>query len=397
MTRKNLKNETVNVPLATKRNDGTYEYLFGAPVFATKDYSFRVTAHEDYYYNNDEMSIKHEEVRIHGGKLKVYNGLHDDRNTQVTTHQLDENGQAEITIPVDYASFLKTDESALRVLDLSVEYQGAYVEKQAVSAYVTGNKVKGRDFVTSTHGDIVILDILRDPPGSQSYAFVEEGTTYNYSYTYNVDIEFGMVLNLGYGADATMTLGNFIGLGSGMYAGYVVDYSSIITAPIPISSNYHYRKGGTYTFKTNQRIQTDNERYFVDQTGNGKYFVGQDADVYIGAVQNLYFGITDAVKPIDSLTYVTLAPQFTTGTMRLISSGRDAQGKPWYLVIGEETEIGEYISSTFVYTHDYIEKKTCSSPATVLPHVPSLRLKVNRSIGAVYNRRTAPLLPTQAM
>ena len=356
MTRKNLKNETVNVPLATKRNDGTYEYLFGAPVFATKDYSFRVTAHEDYYYNNDEMSIKHEEVRIHGGKLKVYNGLHDDRNTQVTTHQLDENGQAEITIPVDYASFLKTDESALRVLDLSVEYQGAYVEKQAVSAYVTGNKVKGRDFVTSTHGDIVILDILRDPPGSQSYAFVEEGTTYNYSYTYNVDIEFGMVLNLGYGAEATMTMGTVMGgLGAGMYAGYVVDYSSIITAPIPISSNYHYRKGGTYTFKTNQRIQTDNERYFVDQTGNGKYFVGQDADVYIGAIQNLYFGITDAVKPIDSLTYVTLAPQFTTGTMRLISSGRDAQGKPWYLVIGEETEIGEYISSTFVYTHDYIE------------------------------------------
>ena len=356
MTRKNLKNETVNVPLATKRNDGTYEYLFGAPVFATGDYSFRITAHEDYYYNNDEMSIKHEEVRIHGGKLKVYNGLHDDRNTQVTTHQLNENGQAEITIPVDYASFLKTDESALRVLDLSVEYQGAYVEKQAVSAYVTGNKVKGRDFVTSTHGDIVILDILRDPPGSQSYAFVEEGTTYNYSYTYNVDIEFGMVLNLGYGADATMTMGTVLGgIGAGMYAGYVVNYSNIITAPIPISSNYHYRKGGTYTFKTNHRIQTDNERYFVDQTGNGKYFVGQDADVYIGAVQNLYFGITDAVKPIDSLTYVTLAPQFTTGTMRLISSGRDAQGKPWYLVIGEETEIGEYINSTFVYTHDYIE------------------------------------------
>ena len=355
MTRKTIMNENVTVPLVTKQDDGTYEYLFGAPVFATGEYSFLVTAHEDYYYNNDELSVKHEEVRIKGGKLKVYNGLHDDRNTEISTYQLKENGEVEIKLPVDYVSFLKQGEDALRVLDLSVEYRGLYVEKQALRAYVMGNKAKGRDFVTSTHADIVIFDILRDPPGSQSYAFIEEGTTYNYSYTYNADIEFGMKINIGYGAETQMSMGTYLGNGfGGMYAGYLMDYSSVLTFPIPITSSYHYRKGGTYTFKTNQRIQTDNERYFVDQTGNGKYFVGQDADVYIGAMQNVYFGITEAVKPIDSLTYAAMQSQFNSGSMRLVASGRDVQGKPWYLVIGEETEVGTYINSTFVYTHDYI-------------------------------------------
>ena len=355
MERQTILNERVMVPLAIQDSTGKYTYLFGAPVFAMGNYSFRVTAHEDYFYNNDELSTKHEEVRIKGGTLKVYNGMYDDRNTQMQTHELDDNGQADITIPVNYVSFLKTGEEALRVLDLSVEYRGMYIEKQALQAYVTGNKKKGRDFVTSTHADVVLLDILRDPPGSQSYAFVEEGTTYHYSYTYDFKFEFGMKFDIGYGTRAQMSMGTFAGLGSGMYAGYMVDFSSIYTVPLPISSNYIYKKGGTYTFRTNQRIQTDNERYFVDQTGNGKYFVGQDADVYIGALQNMYYGITEAVKPIDSLTYAVLNSQVQTGTMRVVSSGRDKEGKQWYLVIGEETEVGTYINSTFVYTHDYIE------------------------------------------
>ena len=165
------------------------------------------------------MSIKHEEVRIHGGQLKVYNGLHDNRNTQITTYQLDENGKAEITLPVDYVSFIKTGEEALRVLDLSVEYQGEYVEKQAVKAYVTGNRPKGRDFVTSTHGNIILLDILRDPPGSQSYAYIEEGTSYKYNYSYKFDFKFGLNVTLGYGAQTTLTMGAYVGSPFGSYAG----------------------------------------------------------------------------------------------------------------------------------------------------------------------------------
>ena len=77
--------------------------------------------------------------------------------------------------------------------------------------------------------------------------------------------------------------------------------------------------------------------------------------MYLGVVQNVYSAITDAVKPIDSLTYVTMAPMFANGTMRVVKSGRDSQGNLWYLVIGMEREVGTIMKSSFIYTHDYIE------------------------------------------
>ena len=369
MRRKNIKNEQITVPLVFKDSVGVYTYLFGAPVFAMDNYSFRITAHEDYYYNNNPSEPLHEEVRIKGGTLKVYNGLYNAENTKIDSYQLDDNGQKDITIPVNYVSFMKTGEHALRVLDLSVEYGGQFIESQPIRAYVTGNKVKGRDFVASTHGDIVLLDILRDPPGSQSYSFIEEGTNYSYNYTYDFDFKFGLELTIGRGNKVTMSLGSYAGMGGGAYAGYVNDFSTELTFDLPITSHYTYKKVGHYTFTTANRIETDNEKYFVDQTGNGKYFVGQQADVYIGAKQNFYYGITEAVKPIDSLTYASLMARVRpddTGTLRVIAQARDSKGKLWYLVIGEETEVGSYLNSTFVYTHDYVEH-------TLLPQLAQRR------------------------
>ena len=76
MPRKNIMNEIVDIPLVYTDSNDVKHYTFGYPVFMTGNYTFRVTAHEDYYYNNDKNG-KHEEVRIDGGGLKVYNGLHD--------------------------------------------------------------------------------------------------------------------------------------------------------------------------------------------------------------------------------------------------------------------------------------------------------------------------------
>ena len=355
MRRQNIANVTEEVPLAMKQADGSYRYLFGAPVFAMQNYTFRVTAHEDYYYNNDELSNKHEEVRISGGTLKVYNGLYSGDKSDIQTYELDSEGQAEIEVAANNVSFLLQGEEAQRPLDLSVEYKGAYVEKQAFRAYVSGNKKKGRDFAASTHGKLVLLDILRDPPG-KGYAFIEEGTTYRYNYTYNFNFTFGMSLNLGIGSSTKLNMGVFAGTGAGTYAGYWTDFSTVRTFSLPISTSYTCKQSASYTFTTSERIETY----------SGAYPHGQDADVYIGAVQNIYYGTTDAVKPIDSLTYATMQARYANGTMNTVSSGRDAQGKLWYLVIGEETEVGTYIDATFIYTHAYIEN-------TLLPKLKEQR------------------------
>ena len=100
--RQTITNENIQVPVATKQADGTYRYLFGAPVFESGTYDFRAYAHEDYYYNNDPDG-EHDQVRIKGGTLKVYNGMHENENanTQVMSKELDTLGSADFTIPID--------------------------------------------------------------------------------------------------------------------------------------------------------------------------------------------------------------------------------------------------------------------------------------------------------
>ena len=344
MSRQNLQNQQVDIPLAEKDSTGTYRYLFGAPVFMTGNYEFSISAHEDYYYNNDPNSAQHEQVAVKGGTLTIYNGLHDAIKTQVITTALDADGEAMVTIPVDYVSFVKTDEAALRMLDLSVESDGAYIEKQAFKAYITGNRSRGRDFMTNTHGTVQLLDILRDPPGSTSSAYVETGTTYKYNYTFDMSVVFGLNLSLGYGASANMAMGTYAGVGGGVFVGNIFNVSTINKFDLPIKASYYYKRQGSYTFETSDRIETSADPYYV----------GQDADVYIGLTQNVYYDITDAVKPIDSVTFELLEPQVIDGTMRLITTGRDRNGKLYYLVTGREIAVGPYLNSTFHYTHRYI-------------------------------------------
>lgn len=345
MERQSIDNSKATVPFVEVSQNNQASYLFGHPVFNTGTYSFRATAHEDYYYNNDPTSTRHEQVRIKNGVLKVYNGLHEAKNTQSQTLQMDANGEALFNIPVDYVSFLKTGESALRPLDLSVEYQGNYIESQPFRAYVMGNKAKGRDFVTSTTADIVLLDVLRDPPGSNSTAYVEAGTTYKYSHSAEIKFQFGLNVNIGYGTSANLAMGTYAGTGTGFFTGYLMNMNTTNQVSIPVQSTYYYKHTATYTFGLTERIETEADHGHT----------GEMDDIYIGAVENLYYGLTDAVKPIDSLTYAAFAPQFADGTMQVVDSGRAPDGKQWFLVIGLEREVGTYMSSTFAYTHDYIK------------------------------------------
>lgn len=371
MSRKNVLNEEVNIPLVERDSARNVHYTFGYPVFATANYSFRITAHEDYYYNNDKTSPKHEEVRINGGQMKVYNGLHASEETQTfsglfpkweqaTQYMLgdnkstDDEGQIDISIPVDYVSFNKTGEQSLRVLNVSVESDGRYIEKEVIKAYVTGNRSKGSDYMTQMTAGPVLLDVLRDPPGAKSYAYLESGTSFNYSYAFDLDVKFGVSLDFEYGTAKTMVFGTYLGAGAvsgtpAPYSGTVASASASVPFSIPITSGFHYKTGGSYTFTTNERIET----------GSDNWFVGSRGDVYIGTTQNVLLELTDAVKPLDSLSYSTLAASLTenvgvTGKRTTVAEGRSLDSTKYYLAIGEEIAASSSVNGSFIYSQDYI-------------------------------------------
>ncbi|MBR6829898.1 MAG: hypothetical protein IKM83_04745 [Paludibacteraceae bacterium] len=369
MTRQNIKNENVEIPLVEKDSTGVWHYTFGHPVFATGDYTFRITAHEDYYYNNDKSSTKHESVPINGGDMKVYNGLHASEETQTlsslfpkweqaTQHllglgaQLNEAGQIDVTVPVDYVSFNKTGDQALRVLDVAIELEGRHIEKQVISAYVTGNHFKGNDYAMAVDAGVTLLDVLRDPPGAKSYAFLESGTSFTYNYDWTLSVKLGIELNWSYGTGTGLVLGTYIGANTGMpsiWSGNT--YTSTISNgfTLPLTQSLTWKHGGSYTFTTTERIETASDNWFVGSRG----------DIYIGMAQSAVFQLLDAVKPIDSLTYVSLSAQLkdsvgVTGSSATVAEGHGLDGQKYYLVIGEEIAGGHKVDGTFAYSQDYI-------------------------------------------
>ena len=369
MTRQNIMNEMVEIPLAQKDSNGIWQYTFGHPVFATGEYTFRLAAHEDYYYNNDKTSTRHEQVPINGGNMKVYNGLHASNETQTLSSlfpkweqstqrlfglstQFNEAGYTDITIPVDYASFNKTGDQALRVLDASLLLDGRHIEKQVICGYVTGNHTKGKDYSMAVNAGVQLLDVLRDPPGAKSYAYLESGTTITYNYNWTLNVELGIKLDWSYGTGMGLVLGTYVGTTPAMpsiFSGNTYNSSVSNGFSLPLTSSMTWKHGGSYTFTTHNRIETANDSWFVGSRG----------DIYLGLAQSAVFQLYDAVKPIDSLTYVSLAAQMrdsvgVTGSSDAVAEGRDLDGQKYYLVIGEEIAGGSQLTGSFAYSQDYI-------------------------------------------
>ena len=371
MTRQTITNEFKEIPLVEKDSTGVWHYTFGHPVFATGDYTFRISAHEDYYYNNDKTSAKHEQVPINGGDMKVYNGLHASEETQTlsslfpkweqaTQHllghglgsKLNEAGQIDVTVPVDYVSFNKTGDQALRVLDVAIELDGRHIEKQLIRAYVTGNHSKGNDYAMAVDAGVTLLDVLRDPPGAKSYAYLESGTSFTYNYNWTLSAKLGIQLNMSYGTGMGMFYGVYLASAPGttsMFSGN--SYSSLVSNSwsLPLTQSLTWKHGGSYTFTTTDRIETASDDWFVGSRG----------DIYIGMAQSAVFQLTDAVKPLDSLTYVSLAAQLkdsvgVTGSSATVAEGHALDGQKYYLAIGEEMTGGHKVDGTFAYSQDYI-------------------------------------------
>ena len=410
MTRQNIMNEFVEIPLAEKDSNDVWHYTFGYPVFATGDYTFRITAHEDYYYNNDKTSSKHEQVPINGGDMKIYNGLHASEETQTlstlfpkweqaTQHflklgsQLNEAGQIDITIPVDYASYNKTSDQALRVLDVSIELDGRHIEKQLIQAYVTGNHSKGNDYAMAVDAGVTLLDVLRDPPGAKSYAYLESGTSFTYNYNWTLSAKLGIQINMSYGTGMGMFYGVYLGSAPGttsMFSGN--SYSSLVSNSwsLPLTQSLTWKHGGSYTFTTSERIETASDDWFVGSRG----------DIYIGLAQSAVFQLMDAVKPLDSLTYVSLAAQLkdsvgVTGSSATVAEGHALDGQKYYLAIGEEMAGGHKVDGTFAYSQDYI--LTVLLPQLIEQRDALLVMGDSMSVQAIADAKNEPVYWSHVM
>lgn len=160
-------------------------YTFGYPVFQAGDfYAFEVSAHEDYYYNNDVLG-KYSSSPLAGTKVKVHNGFYAENKDVTVT--LDSLGKSKIQVPVTNVTYTQTGTDALRSFSISATLENRTIESDVLRAYVLGGKQKPGGKIITSEPNACLLDILRDPPGSGSKSTLKQGASYSYSYKYNLD------------------------------------------------------------------------------------------------------------------------------------------------------------------------------------------------------------------
>jgi len=344
-TAQSLLGQDVKVDMAVLDSaTGEWNYLFGAPVFPVGDYQFRVSAQENYYYNNDRTRVP-DIVYLKGGKLKVYNGMR--KTTDIFTQPLDAKGTAMVNVTFDHVTLVQTGDSALHSLDFSVETDGAFINSTPLRGYVLGGVEKPSDFMArdTTETGITLLDILRDPPGSGSYAYLEKGTSYHVKYKASYSYRFGVDLQFKFGNNTQYFIGTYAGSpAAGVAAGVLNVLQQTNTFNLPIAIQFTGTSQADYDFTTRERIQT----------GGDPMHVGPMADVFIGVTNGVTFGKADAFRVVDSASYELLKGQIDNKNVMVVKQGVSADGQPWYLMRTEDILLKQNILSSFTYTQEHI-------------------------------------------
>ena len=331
--------------LFTVALDGTVTYTLGHPVFLyNRKYQFEASAYESYYYNNvPEGSV--DRVPQRGGRVTIHNGMH--TSTETETYELDSVGKnRNVWLTVDHIQPYTYGEDALSTVTIALEQEGNTVETDAFTAFVAGDEVYAGE-LTAADADIVLLDIIRDPGGNGSSAWVESGTTYTFSATDSYTLKVGLEITAKYGLNVSNDIGNITApQGVGAYIGGNFTTSKQFSLPLPITHQWSWGTKYEYSFTTTDRISTSSQ--------NELPYIGSNADVFVGAMRSQITGKAKSIGIINDTLFQARQPAIQAGTMHVLAQGTDAAGKPYYLVTGEKVVLGSTINNTFVYSQYYI-------------------------------------------
>jgi len=262
------------------------KYLFDAPVFAVGSWNFFVEATEDYYYNNvregEQMNV--DRVPTQKGALKITNTFNTTNLPQ--EEELDDNGKKLVTVAMNKPIFASNDKGKL-TFSVTIgegDDKKIYTAK-TLEGFLIGQdpQTDGTDFVTG--GPIMLLNILRDPPGSTSYSWWESGQTITY---YSMSGKgFTQVGSESAGTKLGTTVTTGVGLGAFTIA--KSEMENTVTLASEHETAVSHPEARTLSITTSTRYQTSDDPLNV----------GSAADVFIGVSNNIYYGAVDYIDILD--------------------------------------------------------------------------------------------------
>ena len=325
----NLIGETDTVELVSPSGD----YLFGRPVFQQGEtYTFDISVFEGYRYNGSEERV--DRVPTRDAHISFTNELQG--SSMDTVIDADSLGHALYVFQTGDPNISSAEKSiSARVTIGSGGTQTSFPWNlpdnfEGGLAYVLGGSPTGTNFVTG--GPDRMLTVLRDPPGSASYSYLESGTTITKTSTYT-----GGVSNEG---QEGTTVGSaaavyqWHGVGSGVM-NVAIEADNGTTVSVVHEESYTDVNTKTTSTTTTTRFQTS----------DASDFVGAEADVYIGYATNLTFGQTNNVTVVSREDYEENGDSY---------ENTFAEADDWVLVLKEGTNLSENFKTLFMYPQRHI-------------------------------------------
>lgn len=340
-----LSGEEVKIPLYDTQSG---MYLFGRdeshpnglPIFESGNYGFHIEASEDFVYNGTEAGEKPvvDNVPTSGGSVSVSNGFN--RNNTPVEGELSEDGHLYVELVMNQPRFALND---LGSISVSVGIEGATYTAPKISGLLIGPvSGTGTDFVTA--GPITLLDILRDPPGSKSYSYIEAGTSYNYEVVEGIaSVEEGEYTGeLFTGLKYTSVIGT---LGTETKD----DASASINVKTETKSNDPHTRSVSYEIT---------ERY---QTSDDPLMVGAKADLFIGHSNNVFYGPIKSLQLLDDKTFRAIGDQTKQSYLTA-----EYNGETYHIALNTSLSVSSICATSFVYPTVHIEE-------VLIPNLKRLR------------------------
>ena len=336
-------------------DDQKETYTFGYPVFLVgMGYNMHISAKEEYRYNNVADAIP-DIVPLGNYPVTVYNGLKN--GTDIIRRNLTKDGTADVIVEVENISYSAVREEALKTLNVSVNINGQDVHAEPVQGFVLGSRLKNYD-VMQTKQDttpgaklIIVNDILRDPPGSGSSAYLDQGATYTASYKLTFDFQIGLSLTKEVDDGGfNLTMGKYFGTWTeGVENGSLLIDQNFMTSKTKTTPIFSTKESGnfvwnwSYTHSLSQRVQTSSE---ASRSG-----MGPDANVYIGTTNNVYVARMENITVVDSMTLRTLQPSIKSGETNVLMKSKDGS---FALITCEDIRPSMIRPVQFIYTQKHI-------------------------------------------
>ena len=340
--------QTKTIKVKTYNPDNAAQpYTLGVPVYEQGQYvTYHITTAEVYEYKDKDgrrkEGVKEDIVPTPEATLSFSRGdLAYGTQENITT---DENGEAEWTFQVNNPEMTSAMRSAAMDMTYSedsqstssttINWKSGFDGKGNTKAIIVGAKTMGSDFVTN--GPDKVLFVLRDPPGSNSYSYLEKGVTVTSTSSYEGSVANEGVLNSE--AKINTELVTFVGAGAG------VINKNDIKNEYSFGVSHSEMIGGT---DTDTKTMTTTTRF---ETSSDPQYVGPDGDLFVGFSTNIGVGKTQNIAVVSHEMYQSAPDKYE------LFGNVTPENSEYLLVKATGLGLSQKYGTMFTYPQVHIEK-----------------------------------------